>query len=75
MDANVIDARRMISVGFVLLVEAYRSVGVNTIEALDRVAALGEEVPDGQAPPEQVPTPSDNDLALMELQKMMGGLA
>ena len=70
--------KRFLDCGYALLVEAYVRVPQDLVGAVDRVnESLGLPLLSGAAEggSERVPGPSENDLAMAELQKLMGGLA
>jgi hypothetical protein len=76
----------MVNVGFALLVEAYEQIGVNRIDAIERVELIGMEPTDEEQtmvaslPPREInesQVASENDrslLALMEMMKGAGGM-
>ncbi len=60
-------------VGYTVLVEAYRGLGADLLSAVDKAnQSLGLAAQ--PEPAVAAPTPSDNDLALAELQRATAGL-
>ena len=65
---------RMLDVAHVMLVEAFQSVGMNLVDAIERVRDLGVERPqetEAAAPPDEV----SNEESLRALEEMMKGVS
>jgi hypothetical protein len=60
---------KVLDVGHVMLVEAFQSVGMNIVEAVERVANLG--MPEAAQTAPEPPSEMDNDTSLMALEQMM----
>jgi len=69
---------RMLDVAHVLLVEAFQSVGMNLVEAIERVSVLGNEPLTAEGAVEPAARPPDeaaNERSLVALEEMMKGVS
>jgi len=66
--------RRFLDCAYAILIEEYTRLGTDLLSAIEKVdESLGLRDPLERA--ERQASPADNDRALAELQKMMGGIA
>ena len=69
------DLRQFLNAAYALLVEEYQRLGMDLLTAIEKVAeSIGLTIPEPAVATEKIPTAADNDRALAELKKMMGGL-
>jgi hypothetical protein len=75
--------RRFLDIAYAILVEEYQRLGIDLMTTIEKLSdfAVGSRKTDGESRVQEVTEPSEqnvvkqNQQAMAELQKMMGGLS
>jgi hypothetical protein len=78
----LLSLRRFLDVAYAILVEEYQRLGIDLLTAIEKLGdfAAGTRETDGQSPTQEAVEPSERDvvrqnqLAMAELTKLMGGV-